>query len=101
MDRKELRLNQAVGIVVGVVGALMTANFWPSLRVGVGGWAGSVMWGMALGGLYGSLTQLHVVGKWVTRQDHKLLNFAIGLLLPFMMIWLLLFVLSAAGFGGS
>ena len=96
MDRLELRLNQTVGIVVGLVGALMTANFWPSVRLLVGGWPGVIIWGVALGGLFGSLAQLHVVGRLVPGRDHRTLNFTIGLLLPFVVIGILVFALNAA-----
>ena len=94
MDKPELRLNQTIGIIVGLVGALMTANFWPSVRLLVGGWAGAVMWGVALGGLFGSFAQLDIVGRWVTRRDHRPVNFTIGLLLPFGVVGLLLLALN-------
>ena len=97
MDQRELRLNQTIGMVVGIVGALMTANFWPSVRAFVGGWAGTMMWGMALGGFFGSFAKLSVVGKLITRREHMALNFTIGLLLPFMFIGLLLLALNISG----
>ena len=49
---------------------------------------------VALGGLFGSFAQLDIVGRWVTRRDHRPVNFTIGLLLPFGVVGLLLLALN-------
>lgn len=96
MHRTGLRLNQFMGIVVGLVGALMTANFWPHIRLAVGGWAGAILWGVALGGLFGSLGSLHTVGRLMTRRENYALNAPLGLLAPFAIIAALLVLLNLA-----
>ena len=82
MDRHRLRLNQASGIVVALVGALMTANFWPPVRALLGGWPGAIMWGVAIGALAGSAGELHVLGRFFTRRDNRLLNTLVALVVP-------------------
>ncbi|HJO34509.1 MAG: hypothetical protein QF376_01725 [Anaerolineales bacterium] len=96
MNRAGLRLNQFMGIIVGLVGALMTANFWPHIRQAVGGWGGAILWGVALGGLFGSLGSLHAVGRLITRRENHTLNALVGLLAPFALITLLLVLLAIA-----
>lgn len=96
MNRAGLRLNQFMGIVVGLVGALMTANFWPNIRLAVGGWGGAILWGVAIGGLLSSLGSLHRVGRLVTRRENHALNMPIGLLAPFALIAALLVLLNLA-----
>ena len=82
MDRHQLRLNQASGIIVALVGALMTANFWPPVRALLGGWPGAIMWGVTIGALAGSITELHVLGRFFTRRDNRLLNTMVALAVP-------------------
>ena len=96
MNRPGLRLNQFMGIVVGLVGALMTANFWPHIRLAVGGWGGAILWGVALGGLFGSRGSFHMVGRLITRRETHALNAPLGLLAPFALIALLLVLLNLA-----
>ncbi len=94
MNRTGLRLNQFMGIIVGLVGALMTANFWPHIRLAVGGWGGAILWGVAVGGLFGSLGSLHTVGHLITRSENYALNALFELLAPFALIALLLVLLA-------
>lgn len=96
MNPAGLRLNQFMGIVVGLVGAVMTANFWPTIRTAVGGWGGAILWGVALGGLFGSMGSLHTVGRIITRRENHALNTPIGLLAPFALIGALLVLLKLA-----
>ena len=96
MHRTVLRLNQFIGIVVGLVGALMTANFWPEIRMAVGGWVGTILWGIALGGLFGSMDSIHMVGYLITRRENHALNTLLGLLAPFSLIGALLMLLKLA-----
>ena len=90
MNKDELRVNQFIGMVVGLVGSLMTANFWPTIKNNVGGWSGAILWGLALGGLFGSIGYLNKIGQYVSRSNNKTLNSIVGLLLPFTLIAILL-----------
>ena len=96
MNRAGLRLNQLIGMVVGLVGALMTANFWPHIRLTVGGWGGAILWGIALGGLFGSLGRLHTIGFLITRRENHALNAPLGLLAPFALIAVLFVLINLA-----
>ena len=96
MDRHQLRLNQASGIVVALVGTLMTANFWPPVRALLGGWRGAIMWGVAIGALAGSAGELHVLGRFFTRTDNRSLNTLAGLAVPLGVGLLLAAAVSAA-----
>jgi len=96
MNRAGLRLNQFMGIVVGLVGALMTANFWPYIRLAVGGWGGAILWGVALGGLFGSLGSVHTLGRLITRRENHALNTPLGLLAPLALIAVLLVLRNLA-----
>ncbi len=82
MDRNQLRLNQASGIIVALVGALMTANFWPPVRALLGGWPGAIMWGVAIGALAGSFSELHVLGRFFTRRDNRTFQTFVALGVP-------------------
>ena len=90
MNKEELRVNQFIGIIVGLVGSLMTANFWPTIKNNVGGWGGAILWGVALGGLFGSVGHLSTLGKYVSKSNNPLINSLVGLLLPFILIGILL-----------
>ncbi len=94
MNRSNLRINQFIGIVMGLVGTLMAANFWPEIRNSVGGWSGAILWGVALGGMFGSVGHIYTIGKFVTKSNNRLINSSIGLLLPFAIIALLLILMN-------
>ena len=94
MNRSHLRINQFIGIVIGLVGTLMTANFWPQIRSSIGGWSGAALWGVALGGLFGSVGHFNAVGKFVTKNNNHQVNSIIGLLLPFAIIAVLLILMN-------
>ena len=83
-----------MGIVIGLVGALMAANFWPQIRTNVGGWSGAILWGVALGGMFGSVGHLNTLGKFVTRSNNHQLNSIVGLLLPFTIIAVLFILMN-------
>lgn len=40
------------------------------------------MWGVAIGALAGSVSELHVLGRIFTRRDNRLLNTLVALVLP-------------------
>ena len=94
MNRSHLRINQFIGIVIGLVGTLMTANFWPDIRNSIGGWSGAILWGVALGGMFGSVGHLNTIGKFVTKSNNRLINSIVGLLLPFAIIATLLILMN-------
>jgi hypothetical protein len=92
-DRKALRRNQVIGLVVGLLGGWMTGNFWPALPAAVG-WGGVLLWGGAIGALLGSLSQFERAGKVLTRSDNPMLNTLVGLSVPLLLIGVLAFVLG-------
>ena len=94
MNRSNLRINQFIGIVIGLVGTIMAANFWPEIRNSIGGWSGAILWGVALGGLFGSVGHLNTIGKFVTKSNNRLMNSILGLLLPFAIIVTLLILMN-------
>ena len=94
MNRSHLRINQFIGIVMGLVGTLMAANFWPEIRNSIGGWSGAILWGVALGGLFGSVGHLNTIGKFVTKSNNRLMNSIVGLLLPFAIIVTLIILMN-------
>ena len=94
MNRQNLRINQFIGIVIGLVGTLMAANFWPQIRTNVGGWSGVILWGVALGGMFGSVGHLNTLGKFITRSNNHQLNSIVGLLLPFTIIAVLFILMN-------
>ena len=96
MNRQNLRINQFIGIVIGLVGTLMAANFWPRIRSSVGGWSGAILWGVALGGMFGSVGHLNSLGKFVTKSNNHQLNSIVGMLLPFIIIAVLLILMNIA-----
>jgi hypothetical protein len=94
MNKNELRINQFIGMIVGLVGSLMTANFWPIIKDNIGGWGGAILWGIALGGLFGSIGYLNNIGQYVSKSNNKLINSIIGFLLPFGLIAVLLILMK-------
>ena len=94
MNRSNLRINQFKGIVIGLVGTIMAANFWPEIRNSIGGWSGAILWGVALGGMFGSVGHLNNIGEFVTKSNNRLINSIVGLLLPFAIIATLLVLMN-------
>ncbi|MBM4423751.1 MAG: hypothetical protein FJ030_10205 [Chloroflexi bacterium] len=94
MDKKELRRNQVIGIAVGLIGGLMTGNFWPSIPAAIG-WGGVILWGAAIGAALGSLAQFERAGQALTRRDHRGLNMVVGLSVPLILIALAALALNA------
>jgi hypothetical protein len=92
-DRKELRRNQVIGLLAGLLGGWMAGSFWPVLPAAVG-WGGVFLWGGAIGAILGSLPQFERAGKVLTRSDNPLLNMAVGLAIPLIIIGMLAFVLG-------
>ena len=52
------------------------------MRALLGGWPGAIMWGVTIGALAGSITELHVLGRFFTRRDNRLLNTLVALAVP-------------------
>lgn len=86
MNQAELRRNQIIGMLTGVLLAAMTANFFPDLREAVGGWAGALLWGGAIGAALASLSQFAEAGKLVTRSDNRVLNLIVALVIVVVLI---------------
>jgi hypothetical protein len=94
LARKELRRNQVFGMVLGIIGGLMTANFWPVVQVNLG-WSGAIVWGAAIGGIIGSLAQFERAGKILTRSENRMLNLSVGLAVPLLFLAVLAVVINA------
>lgn len=88
VQRKELRRNQVFGTIIGVIGGLMSGNFWPVLPASLG-WGGVILWGAVIGATLGSLGQFARAGKILTRSDNQLLNMAVALSVPLLFIALI------------
>lgn len=78
MDRAELRRNQIVGAVAGMILAAMTVNFFPAMFELAGGWGPALLWGAAIGTFAASFAQFGVAGKVLTRSENPVLNLAVG-----------------------
>lgn len=89
--RKELRRNQVFGVVIGAIGGWMSGNFWPVLSANLG-WGGVVLWGAVIGATLGSLPQFARAGKILTRSDNQILNTAVALSVPLLLIGLIALV---------
>ncbi|MDP6770811.1 MAG: hypothetical protein QF704_08965, partial [Anaerolineales bacterium] len=64
------------------------------IRNTIGGWSGAILWGVALGGMFGSVGHLNTIGKFVTKSNNRLINSIVGLLLPFVTIAILLILMN-------
>ncbi len=88
--RQELRINQVTGVIVGFIGAWMTGSFWPELPATMPlGWGGVYIWGAAIGAILGSLPQLAKLGKAITHRENGILNAAVTLCIPLILILVL------------
>ena len=96
MDRKQLRRDQAVGILMGMLGGLLTATLWPEVR-SAAGWGGAMLWGAAIGAMFASLTQFESAGKIITRSESRFFNLVVGLCIPLLIIGLLWLALRFMG----
>jgi hypothetical protein len=83
-----LRRNQVFGIVIGLIGGWMTGNFWPAIPAMLG-WGGVLLWGATIGAMIGSLAQFERAGKILTRSDHRILNTAVALCVPLLIVLVL------------
>ncbi len=96
MEREEIRRYQLVGMITGILGGVMTANFFPDFRDSIGGWGPVVFWGAAVGGLLGSPTALQRIGLILTRDPKKeATNLVIGILVPIITILVLYWLYSS------
>ncbi|MBI5082650.1 MAG: hypothetical protein HZC38_17670 [Chloroflexi bacterium] len=92
-DRKQIRRNQLIGLIAGMLGGAMMAATWSYIPTTVG-WGGAVMWGGVIGLGLGSLTQIEKLGYLITRSDNRMFNFLVGTSLPLLVIGVLLLVLK-------
>lgn len=87
MDREEIRRQQMIGMAVGVLGGIMTANFFPNFREGVGGFGPAVFLGAAIGAFMGAPAAVQRLGLIFTRDPKKeATNLVIGMLVPILFI---------------
>ncbi len=87
-DRKQVRRNQLIGMIAGMLGGAMMAATWSYIPATVG-WGGALMWGGVIGLALGSLTQIEKLGYLITRSDNRMFNFLVGMSLPLLLIGVL------------
>jgi hypothetical protein len=97
-ERRELRRNQIVGILGGVIGGVMVAFSWPGVEEAIG-LTGAMMWGAAIGGVLGSLQQFGQLGKRITHSDNGALNTLVGISIPLLIVAVLALIFRLAGYG--
>jgi len=95
-ERRELRRNQLVGILGGVIGGVMVVFSWPGIQETLG-LTGAMLWGAAIGGALGSLQQFGKLGKRITRSENKTLNTLVGVSLPLFIVAVLALIFRLAG----
>ena len=95
-ERRELRRNQIIGILGGVLGGAMVALTWPGIQETLG-LTGTVLWGAAIGGVLGSLQHFGKLGKRLTQSENSTLNTLVGISIPLFVIAVLALLLRWAG----
>lgn len=97
LARQDLRRNQVIGVLAGLLGGVMTAGLWPAIPAAMPlGMGGVMAWGAAIGAILGSLPQMARLGRLITRSDNELLNGAVALSIPLLIILLVAFVTGLA-----
>ncbi|MBI3241332.1 MAG: hypothetical protein HYZ49_03465 [Chloroflexi bacterium] len=88
-QRREVRRNQMVGLLGGLITGAIIGNSWPGVREAVGGAGGVMLWGAAIGASLGSLPQFEKAGKVITRSENRAFNLMVGLSIPTLVIGVL------------
>ncbi len=89
--RREVRRNQVIGLLGGLIAAALVGNTFPGLREAFG-LGGVMMWGAAIGASLGSLPQFEKAGKALTHSDNRTFNLLVGLSIPTLVIGVLALV---------
>lgn len=95
-ERRELRRNQIIGTLGGVIGGAMVALNWPGIQE-VLGLTGAVLWGAAIGGVLGSLQHFSKLGQRLTQSENSTLNTLVGISIPLFVIAALALLLRLVG----
>ncbi|MEK7327756.1 MAG: hypothetical protein AAB217_21125 [Chloroflexota bacterium] len=91
-QRREMRRNQVIGLLGGLITGAIIGNSWPGVREAVGGAGGVMLWGAAIGASLGSLPQFEKAGKVITRSENRAFNLIVGLSIPTLVVGLLALV---------
>ena len=91
-QRREMRRNQVIGLLGGLITGAIIGNSWPGVREAVGGAGGVMLWGAAIGASLGSLPQFEKAGKVITRSENRAFNLIVGLNIPVLVIGVLALV---------
>jgi|CXWL01.1.fsa_nt_gi hypothetical protein len=91
-QRREMRRNQVIGLLGGLITGAIIGNSWPGVREALGGAGGVMLWGAAIGAALGSLPQFEKAGKVITRSENRTFNLLVGLSIPVLVIGLLALV---------
>ena len=91
-QRREMRRNQVIGLLGGLITGAIIGNSWPGVREAVGGAGGVMLWGAAIGASLGSLPQFEKAGQALTHRESRTFNLLVGLSIPVLVIGLLALV---------
>ncbi|GEM_PF-2241257 len=79
---------EIIGIFLGVSGAMVISSLLPVVRQNVS-LATVMLWGGAFGGVAASFPRFEKAGAALTKGDNRVLNYAIGLGIPLIVLLLL------------
>ena len=91
-QRREMRRNQVIGLLGGLITGAIIGNSWPGVREAVGGAGGVMLWGAAIGASLGSLPQFEKAGKALTHSENRTFNLLVGVSIPALVIGVLALV---------
>lgn len=89
--RREVRRNQVIGLLGGLIAAALVGNTFPGLREALG-LGGVMLWGAAIGAGLASLPQFEKAGQVITRSNNRAFNLMVGLSIPTLVIGVLALV---------